>query len=172
MRLQLTIGKDLYQIEVDRAGDVYQVIVNGKPFQVKPVSGGFAVGGATHAVKVLANDGGTVRAEVAGKAVEARILDVAKAAARKAEEATARAPVVAAVGVGKRAVVAPMPGKIVKILAAVGQAVPAGAPLLVLEAMKMQNEIPAPAAGVVREVRVQEGQSVLASDVLVVLEPA
>ena len=38
--------------------------------------------------------------------------------------------------------------------------------------MKMQNEIAPPAAGVVREVRVQEGQSVLASDVLVVLEPA
>jgi len=171
MRLQLTIGKELYQIEVDRDGDAYAVTVNGKPFQVKPVPGGFAVGGKTHAVKVLANEGGAVRAEVAGKAVEGRILDVAKAASR-AEAPASRSAAAAAVGAGKRAVVAPMPGKIVKLLAAVGQAVAAGMPLLVLEAMKMQNEIASPAAGIVREVRVHEGQSVLASDVLVVLEAA
>jgi glutaconyl-CoA decarboxylase len=50
-----------------------------------------------------------------------------------------------------------------------GQKVQAGQCLVVLEAMKMQNEVPAPADGTVQEVRVREGQLVEARDVLVVL---
>ena len=61
----------------------------------------------------------------------------------------------------------PMPGRIVKVLARVGETVNRGAPLVVLEAMKMQNEVPAPVAGTVREVCVREGDAVAASDVLV-----
>ena len=64
-----------------------------------------------------------------------------------------------------------MPGRIVRVIVKVGDRVARNAPVAVLEAMKMQNEIPAPAAGVVREVRVTEGQGVLASDVIVVLGP-
>jgi len=66
----------------------------------------------------------------------------------------------------------PMPGRIVHVAVKAGDRVARNAPLAVLEAMKMQNEIPAPVAGVVREVRVRVGQGVQASDVLVVLEPA
>ncbi len=61
----------------------------------------------------------------------------------------------------------PMPGRIVKVLAKVGETVRRGAPLVVLEAMKMQNEIPAPRSGAVLEVRVREGDAVAANDVLV-----
>ena len=64
-----------------------------------------------------------------------------------------------------------MPGRIVRIPVRVGDRVARHAPVAILEAMKMQNEVPAPVAGVVKEVRVSEGQGVLASDVLVVLEP-
>jgi biotin carboxyl carrier protein len=61
----------------------------------------------------------------------------------------------------------PMPGRIVRVLAKPGDAIRKGAPLLILEAMKMQNEIPAPIAGTVREVRVKEGDAVTAGDVVV-----
>jgi pyruvate carboxylase subunit B len=64
-----------------------------------------------------------------------------------------------------------MPGRIVRVAVKPGDRVARHAPLAVLEAMKMQNEIPAPVAGRVREVRVKVGQGVLVSDVLVVLEP-
>ena len=60
----------------------------------------------------------------------------------------------------------PMPGRIVRVLAKSGDAVKHGAPLFVLEAMKMQNEIPAPVSGVVREVRIKEGDAVAADQVL------
>jgi biotin carboxyl carrier protein len=59
-----------------------------------------------------------------------------------------------------REVVAPMPGKIVKILVARRQEVAVGAGLLVIEAMKMQNELRAPRAGRVEEIYVEEGKGV------------
>lgn len=64
----------------------------------------------------------------------------------------------------------PMPGRVVRILAVVDQSVRRGAPLLILEAMKMQNEIPAPVEGTIREVRVREGDSVAVDDILVRIE--
>ncbi len=172
MRLQLTVGRELYQIELEPAGDAYRVTVNGKPFVVKATPAGFAVGGTVHQVKVGSRQGESVRAEVDGRPLEALILDVAKAAPRGVEAAPASTAAKTGLGGGKTEVVAPMPGKIVRVLAAVGQAVKVGQPLLVLEAMKMQNEIPSPIAGAVHEIRAKEGQSVLAADVLAVIGPA
>ncbi|HWO93400.1 MAG TPA: biotin/lipoyl-containing protein [Dehalococcoidia bacterium] len=67
------------------------------------------------------------------------------------------------------AIVAAMSGRIVSIRVEVGQEVKAGQPLLVLEAMKMENEITAPKDGVVKEVPVAAGARVNEGDVLVVL---
>ncbi len=81
----------------------------------------------------------------------------------------------AAVGKGdakpaKRVVSAPMPGKVVKLLVRPGEAVQAGDGVIVVEAMKMENELKAPVAGTVKEVRVEEGKAVSGGDVLVVIE--
>jgi len=62
-----------------------------------------------------------------------------------------------------------MPGKIIEVKVAVGQAVKAGDTLLILEAMKMQNEIAAPADGTVKAVNVSAGQSVKVRESLVIL---
>lgn len=62
---------------------------------------------------------------------------------------------------------APMPGLVVRVLAEPGQEVAAGAGLVVLEAMKMENELKAPAAGIVGGVRVGPGQAVEKGQVLV-----
>jgi len=67
-------------------------------------------------------------------------------------------------------VLAPMPGLVVAIQAEPGTAVVAGQPLIIMEAMKMQMEIRAPRAGVVRELRVVLGQDVAGNDVLATLE--
>ena len=68
-----------------------------------------------------------------------------------------------------RTIVAPMAGRIVKVLVKPDEAVAARQPLVVVEAMKMENELRAPRAGTVAEVRVAEGASVEANTVLVVL---
>jgi len=65
---------------------------------------------------------------------------------------------------------APMPGKVVRVLVEPGQAVEAGQGLLVVEAMKMQNEIKAPGAGRVVSLHASPGATVVAGEVLVVVE--
>ena len=66
-------------------------------------------------------------------------------------------------------VVAPMPGTVIQVAVNNGDNVTKGQTLLVLEAMKMENEIMAPADGVVQEVKVTQGVSVNAGDILIVL---
>jgi biotin carboxyl carrier protein len=73
---------------------------------------------------------------------------------------------------GEQRLVAPMPGKIVRILARPGETVAARQGLVVIEAMKMENELGAIRAGVVREVAVAEGASVAAGRLLVVVDSA
>jgi biotin carboxyl carrier protein len=69
---------------------------------------------------------------------------------------------------GRQELVAPMPGKIVRVLVAAGQQVSAGEGLLVIEAMKMQNEIRSPKSGVVEKLA-REGQTVNAGEILAIV---
>jgi len=73
-------------------------------------------------------------------------------------------------GKGPRKLLAPMPGKIVRVLVEENAEVDAGQGLLVVEAMKMQSEIKSPKKGVVRKMVATEGASVSAGDVLAVVE--
>ena len=70
---------------------------------------------------------------------------------------------------GGQRLVAPMPGKVAAVLVTVGQSVERGAGLVVLEAMKMENEFRATGRGVVTEIHVSPGQAVNAGDLLVVV---
>ena len=95
-----------------------------------------------------------------------------KAAPAPAPKAAAPAPApkaAAPVAAGATTVSAPMPGKVLSVNVKAGDAVKSGDVLLILEAMKMQNEIMAPADGTVSDVRVSAGQTVATGDVMVVL---
>lgn len=71
---------------------------------------------------------------------------------------------------GRQIIAAPMPGKVVKLLVKVGDAVAEGAGLVVVEAMKMENELKSPKAGKVVEIAANEGQTVEMGARLVVVE--
>jgi biotin carboxyl carrier protein len=71
---------------------------------------------------------------------------------------------------GRAQLTAQMPGRVVRVFVEAGQAVEAGQPVVVVEAMKMQNEMKSPKDGTVVEVRVESGATVNAGDVLVVIE--
>ncbi len=71
---------------------------------------------------------------------------------------------------GKVSLISPMPGKIVRVMLSAGDEVAANQGVLIVEAMKMQNEVLAPKAGKVAEMRVAEGQTVNAGEILAVIE--
>ena len=71
---------------------------------------------------------------------------------------------------GARKLIAPMPGKVVRILVSQGAEVQAGAGVLVVEAMKMQNEVKSPKKGTIQKIVVTEGAAVNAGDVLAIVE--
>jgi biotin carboxyl carrier protein len=70
---------------------------------------------------------------------------------------------------GKAVLAAPMPGKVVRVMCAVGDEVETNQGLLVVEAMKMQNEVQSPKAGKVVELKVVEGQTVNAGETMIVV---
>ena len=76
-----------------------------------------------------------------------------------------------AVASGPQSVEAEMPGKVVKVHLAAGAAVSEGQGVVVVEAMKMENEIPSPIDGVVREIAVEEGDTVEAGALLFTIDP-
>lgn len=119
-------------------------------------------------------NGTTYEVEVEEVKAAGGAVPVAKPVAPKpaapAPAPAAAAPVAkAAAGAGEHSIDAPMPGKVIKLVAAEGAAVKAGEVLLILEAMKMQNEITADADGTVKKFNVAAGQSVKAHESLVIL---
>ena len=127
----------------------YTITVNGNVYEVT-VEEGFT--GAASAPKAAAP---------APKAAPAAAPKAAPAAPKAAAPAGAQGSVV---------VTAPMPGKILAVKANAGQAVKKGDVIMVLEAMKMQNNIEAEKDGKVTAICVKPGQAVLEEDALVVIE--
>ncbi len=122
------------------------------------------VNGTAYEVEVEEVGGAAVAAPVAAAPVAAPAAPAAAPAAPKA----APAPKVQG-SAGSTPVNAPMPGNILKVNVSVGQQVKSGEVLCVLEAMKMENDIPAPCDGTIASVNVQKGASVNSGDVLITL---
>ncbi len=136
-------GRTVEADAVEIAGGVYSLLVNGQAFEVRvqPVKDGLRV-----------QSGGE---EFAAQVLDPRIWRGKRGGVLEAE--------------GRQQVIAPMPGKVVRLLVKSGDLVEAGQGLLVVEAMKMQNEIHSPKTGRVERVLVSEGQAVNAGEVLAVI---
>ena len=134
----------------------YQVTVNGQVFDVNVE----ALDGAAPAP--------VAAAAPAPAAAPAATPAPAAAPAPAPAPAAEAAPAAASAGNGAP-VESPMPGKILKIMAPAGTSVTKGQTIMILEAMKMENEIPAPCDGTVSSVNVTEGASVNTGDVLALI---
>jgi biotin carboxyl carrier protein len=158
------------------AGRLLLLIGPPSPDSFRPSPGGFgAAGGETGAqlksagrpaksydVAVERRSNGERIVYVSGRAVPVSIVDPREQLTRRRPAASAEA--------GPRSIVSPMPGRIVKVLVRDGDTVVAQQGLIVVEAMKMENELRAPRAGRVTSVKVGEGTSVERGAVLIVME--
>ncbi len=127
-------------------GEVRKVIIDGEEFDVD-----------------IEIEGDTYRATIEGQTFEFQIPDSKGSAPRKRGSGGGR----------KRSgtVSASMPGKVVTVEVGIGDSVSEGETILILEAMKMQNEVAAPISGTVTEVHCEDGMNVEANVPLVVIEP-
>jgi biotin carboxyl carrier protein len=164
VKLQIQIAGKKRQVELTQTGErpvwtidglcleadavavsfgIYSILIDGKSFEVR--------------VERL---GAELRATIAGRDLTVGIQDEREWQRNRGGSVEAE---------GRQQVLAPMPGKIVRVLVSAGDSVRAGQGLLVVEAMKMQNEIRAPKSGTIDRVRVLEGQTVNAGEVVVIV---
>lgn len=132
----------------------FNITVNGKSYEVEVEE----IGGVMSSAPVART--------VAAPSPVAAPAPAAAPAAPAAKPAAAPAPAPVA---GGETITSPMPGTILDIKVNVGDTVASGAVLVILEAMKMENEIMAPVAGKVVSINVNKGASVNSGDVLVVI---
>ena len=162
MTFDATVGGRSVRVEVRGANGRYTVVLDGSPIEVDLVATGhlFAsllVDGESHEVGVERRPGGYI-VLFPGDAVTVALAE----AGRGVSPAVPRAH-------GPARLIAPMPGRVVRVLEAPGTDVAAGQGLVVIEAMKMENELKSPRAGRLQEVAVREGQAVEAGALLAVV---
>ena len=107
------------------------------------------------------------RITVNGNVYDVEVEELGAGAVSQAPKAAPKAAPAASGAEGAVKVPAPMPGKILSVKVSVGQAVKRGYTIMVLEAMKMENDITAPQDGTIASINVSEGASVEAGSVLV-----
>ncbi len=166
MRFWVQLDDETVLVEVQEVEGRYRLRVGEESLEVDArfLAGGgcsFLLEGRSHLADVKPAADGAYLVEVDGEGYRVRV-----------EEESRRVLLARQGGAGRggQRLVAPMPGRVVAVPVAVGDTVEPGAPLVVLEAMKMENEFKAQVAGTVREVPVQPGQTVNAGDLLVVIE--
>jgi pyruvate carboxylase subunit B len=161
----VTVGARTY--EVDVVGEDVRVDGEAVPARLGAVPGTplhhLLLGGESWTVAAEPQDGGDW---VLGALGERRAVGVVDERTRQIQALTGRRAAAPHTG----AVLAPMPGLVVRVEVAVGDRVGPGAGLVVVEAMKMENELRAPRAGVVTAVHVAAGAAVEKGALLVTLE--
>ena len=173
MRFEVEAGGQPRAVDVAPDGPGCRVVIDGRAWRasmvragdrwsllVSDADAGGLTAGRSYDVMFEPAAGGTWQVHVDGRMVQAGLRTSAQRLRRGGHSAAA----------GDGRVVAPMPGRVVKVLVTPGTAVEARQGVVVVEAMKMENELRAPRAGLVREVRVAEGASVEAQTVLVVID--
>jgi biotin carboxyl carrier protein len=166
MKFEAEVGGETVAIEVTGGQDArYRVAIGSEITDVdaRQATEGIwslVIGTVSHVVDVSERDGVSV-VEVDGETYRIRVEEETRYIIRTRG---------GKVATGGQVLKAPMPGKVVLVEVEVGQAVKPGDGLIVLEAMKMENEFRATVTGTVKEIRVRPGQAVNPGDPLVVIE--
>ncbi|MFM9903945.1 MAG: biotin/lipoyl-containing protein [Pyrinomonadaceae bacterium] len=167
MKLHADISGTKHEVDLKRTDNLIHAVVDGREYTLdvsQPEPGLYVLrDGAKMAVAFVSDlvDGSSQVSIDNNHTIDIRLTDPKRlrGSAVDAEHAGGAAEIKTA-----------MPGKVVRILKAVGDAVEKGEGVIVVEAMKMQNEMKSPKDGVIKEIRVAESHTVGAGDILVVIE--
>jgi len=164
MRFEMEVDGRLCSLDLDERDGAVVANVDNRGYDVqvlRPEPGVyvFVLGSDVYEARVWQSEPGSFRVQVRDRSFLARIID------RKHRRPAADHGLH-----GTQQLVSAMPGKVVKVLVKQGDMVSAGQGVVVVEAMKMQNEIKSPKAGRVIELRVTAGATVNANQVLAVVE--
>jgi biotin carboxyl carrier protein len=162
MKFEVLISGKNRGVELQRESGAWRIALDGQSVaadvaEIDPHTFSILLNGQSHEIRVTPLAGGTLQLQCGSHEFTAEIID--PRAWRAGRRAGAEAE-------GRQQVIAPMPGKVIRVLVKLGDHVETGQGLLVVEAMKMQNEIRSPKSGTVERVLAQEGQPVNAGEVL------
>jgi biotin carboxyl carrier protein len=169
MDYRMTIGSREERVRIREQNGRYRVTIGGQDYDVDAVrlSGSstlsLLIDRQSHEVEMVRKPAGYL-VQLTTRSLEVEVEhEVIAAAGAGRKKAAKRGPL---------ELVSPMPGLVIEVKAAPGMTVAAEEPLVIVEAMKMRNELGAAVPAVVREVKVKAGQTVSAGQVLVTLESA
>lgn len=162
VRLRSSSWKNSRIVDLERDGPGWRFMLDGQPVvadavAIAPNLVSLLLDGHSYEVSIAPLSDGSLKLLVGSQEFTAEVAD--PRAWRARGHGTFQVE-------GRQQVAAAMPGKVVRILVQAGEKVEAGQGLLVVEAMKMQNEIRSPKSGVVERLLVKEGQSVNAGEIL------
>jgi biotin carboxyl carrier protein len=164
MKFEIELGAASHVVDIPRLERNLHAAIDGHAIsadavEVSPGTYSLLIDGQSFEIRVekLGDD---LRISVGGSEYTARVRDPRKWQRNHSATQSSEA---------RLKVLAPMPGRIVRVLVAQGDAVAAGQGLLVVEAMKMQNEIRSPKSGSVERLLVKEGQAVNAGETIAVI---
>ena len=165
VQLASSSGEKARVIELERDTAGWRVILDGRPVavdavEIAPNTLSILLDGQSFEISVTPAPDGKLKLQTGTQEFTAEVIDPRAWSGRRHGSVEAE---------GRQQIVAPMPGKVVRLLVKEGDRVEAGQGLLVVEAMKMQNEMKSPKAGTVIALNVQTGATVNGGDVLAVI---
>ena len=153
------------------------VVVNGRTAQLRLESSRFEYDGLTRNYSIEPSGPGIFSILIEGRSYQATILATSTIQVNNQifnveifDPRELRARSSSGASHGRQNIAAPMPGKVVRLLVSVGDHVEPAQGLIVVEAMKMQNEMKSPKAGIVVEIKTKDGATVAAGEILIVIE--
>jgi len=166
MKYEVVIDGRTYRVSVDRTAQGCAGTVDGEPFALDVAIAARDVlsilhEGHSYEVRRECSPAGETHISIGPQRFRAEVRDPRSLRSRRASLGAEAGPV---------GILAPMPGKVIRLLSAAGDEVEAGQGLLVVEAMKMQNEIRSTKKGKVIRIAVQEFSAVNAGDLLAIVE--
>src|SRR5882672_262913 len=155
-------GKRTRVVELERDANHWKIKLDGQPVdadvaEISQNTISILLHGESHEIRIAPSSEGKLNIQTGTQEFTAEVIDPRAWSGRRHSHAELE---------GRQQILAPMPGKVVRVLVRAGEKVEAGQGLLVVEAMKMQNEIRSPKTGTVERLLVNEGQPVNAGEIL------